>query len=469
MLFSSFSFLFVFFPIVVILYYVFRFNKNAKNFVLLVASLLFYAWGEPRYVLLMISMIIISYIFALLIQSYRKPRKKKSLKIYLLIAAIGINLLLLVYFKYFNFILENVNLIFSTNFEMGNVVLPIGISFYSFQIISYLIDVYRKKVKAQKNFLTYACYVSLFPQLIAGPIVRYKDVAKQMDTRVESLKNVAEGLRRFVIGLGKKIIISNNVAIVANDIFSMTNDEITTSIAWLGAISFSLQIYFDFSGYSDMAIGLGKIFGFKFLENFNYPYIATSITDFWRRWHMSLSSWFKDYVYIPLGGSKLGLKRQIINLAIVWALTGLWHGAAWNFVIWGLYFFIILVIEKVFLLKYLNKVKGLNNIYTAVMISIGWVIFNCNSIDQILVFVGSMVNIFNFEFNIFETLNALHLIPYFIIGLICSLPIVPYIKNKFKDNIWLEFVADIYSICIFVMCILFLVNNSYNPFIYFRF
>ena len=335
MIFSSITFLFYFLPITLGLYYLVP-NK-LKNIVLLLASLFFYAYGEPTYILIMLLSVLSTYIFGRLIDKFRKYSKL------FLILSICFSVGLLIYFKYTNFLISNINLWLKNKVDFINVVLPIGISFYTFQMISYTIDVYRKDVKVQKNIFKLALYVTLFPQLIAGPIVRYTTIEKELEERTHSFEKFAIGVRRFVIGLGKKVLIANVLGEL-NNIFLGSNEK-SVVFYWIYGISAMLQIYFDFSGYSDMAIGLGKMFGFEFLENFNYPYIATSITDFWRRWHISLSSWFKDYVYIPLGGNRKGLKRQIINIFVVWLLTGIWHGANWNFILWGVYFGIILLIE----------------------------------------------------------------------------------------------------------------------------
>ena len=333
MLFTSISFLYYFLPIVIIIYFILP--KKMRNFILFIASMVFYFYGEPKYIFLMLTEILIAYIGAILIDKY----KSKSL----LIITISIHIGLLCVFKYTDFIIDNINTVFNSSLPLLKIALPIGISFYTFQIISYLIDVYNGKVMVQKNLLKLATYISLFPQLIAGPIVRYETISEELDNRKTSIADFSYGVRRFIIGLSKKVLIANLLGELCNQFIS--TDEKTILFYWIFAISYMLQIYFDFSAYSDMAIGLGRMFGFHFLENFNYPYISKSITEFWRRWHMSLSSWFKDYVYIPLGGNRKGLKKQIRNIFIVWLLTGMWHGASWNFIIWGLLFSIILIIE----------------------------------------------------------------------------------------------------------------------------
>ena len=350
MVFSSLSFIFFFLPIFLLIYFISK--KELQNIVILLGSLFFYAWGEPKYVIVMIFSIIFNYLCGLLINRYRKHDK-----LFLILAIIG-NLLLLFVFKYLDFTIININRLFSSNINSLNLLLPIGISFYTFQAMSYVIDVYKKKVKVQKNIITMGTYVALFPQLIAGPIVRYKDIEKQLSNRTINLNKVSDGIRRFIIGLGKKVIIANNVAVIVDTIFDGNIQNTGALVLIIGTIAYALQIYFDFSGYSDMAIGLGKILGFDFLENFNYPYISKSITEFWRRWHISLSSWFRDYVYIPLGGNRVSKIKWIRNIFIVWFLTGLWHGASWNFILWGLYFAVILLLEKLVLSKYLDKLPS---------------------------------------------------------------------------------------------------------------
>ena len=377
MVFSSITFLFYFLPIVLIIYYLIP-NKY-KNIVLLISSFIFYFYGEPKNIYIMILSILATYIFGILIDKYKKTKYSKIF----LILSIFINIGLLIYFKYADFIIKNINLWLSNKIDLIHVILPIGISFYTFQLISYIVDVYRGEAKVQKNIIKLATYISLFPQLIAGPIVRYTTIENQLENREYNMKNFSIGVRRFIIGLGKKVMIANVMGNLIN-IF-LVSDEKSVLFYWLYAIALMIQIYFDFSGYSDMAIGLGKMLGFDFPENFNYPYIATSITDFWRRWHISLSSWFRDYIYIPLGGNRVSKLKWIRNIIIVWMLTGLWHGAEWNFVIWGLYFGVLLIIEKVFLLKWLQKIpKVISRIYTLFIVMISFIIFNGEGISTIL-------------------------------------------------------------------------------------
>ena len=382
MLFSSIPFLYYFLPCVLILYFVVP--KCLKNTVLLLSSLVFYAWGEPKYVLLMVVSITLGYVFGLLIEVWRGTKLSKLFLILSIVTSIG----LLGYFKYADFFIANFNAVTGLSVPLLKIALPIGISFYTFQILSYTVDVYRGEVKAQRNYISLAAYVALFPQLIAGPIVRYSDIAAQLESRTHSFSNVALGTRRFILGLAKKVLIANALGELC-DIFKESNDK-SVLFFWLYAIAFTLHIYFDFSGYSDMAIGLGKIFGFDFLENFDYPYISGSITEFWRRWHMSLGSWFRDYVYIPLGGNRVSKARWFLNIFIVWMLTGFWHGAAWNFIVWGLFFAVLLIIEKLWLLKPLKKSKVLSHIYVMFFVIISFVIFNAADMKEAVAYIGGM-------------------------------------------------------------------------------
>lgn len=465
MLFSSLVFLLLFLPLVLIVYFIFP-NRTYRNVILLIVSLVFYGWAEPRLILLMMSMLLINYTMALILDRF-EGKKRSALFLVTLILDLGT----LFYFKYFNFTLSNINRLFGTNF-VSNVVLPIGISFYLFQVLSYVIDVYWKKVKVQKSFLLLSTYIALFPQLVAGPIVRYETIEEQLLQREESWDHFYEGVKRFLVGLGKKVIISNNVAIVSNLVFVETPvGNLNFTLAWIGAIAYTLQIYFDFGGYSDMAIGLGKMFGFDFLENFNYPYIANSITDFWRRWHISLSTWFRDYIYIPLGGNRKGLKRQLINILVVWALTGLWHGAAWNFVLWGLYFAVILIIEKTFLLKLFNKMPSfIRHLYSLLLIVFGWVIFNSSSLSQVVVMVKTMLLPKGMmSLAEIKNLRILYLWPYFAIGLIASTPVLSLLQRRLEKSKLGNLIVHGVLLLVLFWCIVLLMNNSYNPFIYYRF
>ena len=465
MLFSSISFLYYFLPCVLIIY--FCTPKKFKNIILLLSSLLFYFYGEPVYILVMIGSIISGYIHGLLIDKYKKYKKV------FLITSITISLGLLILFKYSNFIIDNINSIFNAKFALLNLALPIGISFYTFQILSYVIDVYNEKVAVQKSIIKLATYVSLFPQLIAGPIVRYSDIEKELSKRTHSFENMALGIRRFVIGLAKKILIANQLGEISN-IFLQT-DENSVIFYWMYGIAFCLQIYFDFSAYSDMAIGLGKMFGFHFLENFNYPYISKSITEFWRRWHISLSTWFRDYVYIPLGGNRVGKLKLLRNIFVVWCLTGIWHGANWTFIIWGLMFGILLIIEKIFLLKALDKIpKIFRHIYVLFVVMISFIIFNATDIRQAIYQIKGLFGV-NGE-TIINSYTLYYLKSYlviFIIAIIGSTPllknIIEKLKQKSKINKIINLFEPIAIMALLLISTAYLVDNSYNPFLYFRF
>ena len=464
MVFSSITFIYYFLPIVLLFY--FLTPTKYKNLVLLISSLVFYFYGEPVFIWVLLLSCIINYVSALLISKYRKKSKT------ILILTVIIDLGLLMYFKYTNFFIDNINTLLNLNINTLKVIMPIGISFFTFQTLSYVIDVYTNKVKANKNFITFSSYVSLFPQLIAGPIVRYSDVEKELKKREHSYDMFAHGIRRFTIGLGKKVLIANIMGEMVDVLTNINNPTVLSYI--LIAIGFTLQIYFDFSGYSDMAIGLGKMFGFNFLENFNYPFIANSITDFWRRWHISLSSFLRDYVYIPLGGNRLGALKQIRNIFVVWFLTGFWHGAAWNFIIWGIYFGIILIIEKNYLLEFLKKHKIFSHIYTMILVIISFVIFNANSFTEVLDFMKNMFGLNKLSFMNNETLYYLKsYLLMILISIIASTPLLKNICIKLKENNKTSKVMDILEI-IFVFTILilvtsFLIDSSFNPFLYFRF
>ena len=466
MVFSSSVFLIVFLPITLLAYFIVpaRFVK-ARNSVLLAASLVFYGWGEPKYILIMIFSIVFNYVCGL-------AAGKNRSKAVLILCVVG-NLALLGYFKYTDFVLETVNRLAEAGLALPGIALPIGISFYTFQTMSYVIDVYRGKVEAQRDIITFGTYVTLFPQLIAGPIVRYSDVAVMLVGRKTNLEQIAEGVRRFITGFGKKVLLANQIYVVWMELSAMEN--LSVSAAWLGAVAFTFQIYFDFSGYSDMAIGLGKIFGFDYLENFNYPYISRSITEFWRRWHMSLSSWFKEYVYIPLGGNRKGLSRQLINISIVWILTGLWHGASWNFVMWGVYYGIILIIEKLGLLKVLKKCPAVvGHIYSLILIVIGWVIFAVDDMGKVAAYLGMMLGssqIFIDDAFVYFFESRIWLLIACVIGstplpkIVCSI-----IAEKLEDReVLLGTIETVLFMGIFALSMAFLVSGSYNPFLYFRF
>ena len=389
MVFSSILFIFRFLPIAMGIY--FLTPKKLKNLSLLILSLIFYSWGEPRYFLLMIASIFVDYFISINIE---KNNKNKKIKILLLAISIIFNVGILFFFKYINFFIENINSIFNMSLNNVKITLPLGISFYTFQTMSYTIDVFLGKVKAEKNIINFGAFVCLFPQLIAGPIVKYIDISKELKNRDINLDEIQEGIRLFILGLGSKVLIANNIGSLWNEVETMGFNNISTILAWMGIIAFSLQIYFDFNGYSLMAIGLGKILGFNFPNNFNYPYESRSITEFWRRWHITLGQWFKQYVYIPLGGNRLGRARTYFNLFIVWFLTGFWHGASYNFILWGLYFFILICMEKNGLLNLLNKHKLISHIYTIFFILVGWVLFAVIDLNQIINFFKKMF-IFN--------------------------------------------------------------------------
>ena len=461
MIFSSITFLFYFLPILLAIYYIVP--HKLKNIILLIASLGFYAYGEPKYVIVIIISIFATYIFGILMGKYEKHKK------IFLTLSICVSIGLLIYFKYTNFIIQNINLWLSNKIDFIYVVLPIGISFYTFRLISYIIDVYRGEAKVQKNILKLAMYISLFPQLIAGPIVRYTTIEEQIEKREYSFEKFANGVRRFIIGLGKKVLIANVLGEL-NSAFLGSNDA-TVLFYWLYAISGMLQIYFDFSGYSDMAIGLGKMFGFDFLENFNYPYVATSITDFWRRWHISLSSWFRDYIYIPLGGNRVSKIKWLRNIMVVWLLTGLWHGAAWNFIIWGLYFGILLIVEKIFLSKYLEKLpKVLKHIYTLIIVMISFVIFNGESTAQIMQNIGGLVGINSSA--VFSLESLYHLKSYLVVLLVAFVGATPILKNfanKEKIHKVMNCLEPIFLLLILTICTSYIIDGSFNPFLYFRF
>lgn len=459
MLFSSLSFLLGFLPVSLILYFISK-NRLYRNIILFVLSVSFYAWGEPKTLWLIIIVILFNYFIGIKIE-------EKNNKSYLLIGII-FNASLLFFFKYFNFFLVD---LLQIRQEYLNIILPLGISFYTFKNISYLADIYNKKTKAEKNLLNFSNFVLMFPQFIAGPIVRYETIKNELVDRNENLQSFSNGLRRFIIGLGKKIIIANNLAIISDKIFyEVSLNELTTLLAWVGAISYTLQIYYDFSGYSDLAIGIAKMFGFNFEENFNYPYIAKTVQEFWRRWHISLSFWFRDYIYIPLGGSRVSTIRWIFNLFVVWALTGLWHGASFTFILWGLYFGIILLIEKFILKKLLKDIPIVHQILTILIFIIGWIIFNSNSIAQVLAFIKNMFIINgSFSLNALNNLGILYLWPYILIGLIGCTPIIANLLNKLNKKPVTGLMVDAYLFSILIISLILMVNSSYVTFIYFKF
>ena len=466
MLFSSISFIYVFLPAVCFLYLITR--KELHNPILLIASIIFYAWGEPRYLAIMLVTIMVNYLGALMIEKY--PLKKK-LTLTLTIAA---NLGFLIYFKYFNFILGNINALLHTNIDFIKVVMPIGISFYTFQAMSYLIDVYRGECKAQKDIYKMALYICLFPQLIAGPIVKYHDVAEQIDSREVNFEKVDIGVKRFIIGLAKKMLLANTMGAIADKIFVQAPDTFTPLVAWIGSFAYSLQLFYDFSGYSDMAIGLGLIFGFRFMENFNYPYISKSITEFWRRWHISLSTWFRQYVYIPLGGNKISPNRTYINLAVVFFLTGLWHGASWNFIFWGLWNGFFIILEKMTgWHKETDKpfINFLKHIYTIFIFVLGWVMFRADNMHYAAIYLKNMFGLVKvhdiaYAINYYgDTVEVLT----FIIALICATPVFSKILEIKQERKILRSIVNIWLIILFILSTAAIAASTYNPFIYFRF
>ena len=467
MLFSSIPFLYVFLPIVLLIYYCPP--KPLKNSVLLVASLIFYAWGEPRLVVIMLLSIALGYVFGLLIHHFRE---NKILSKVLMILSVAISLSFLVYYKYADFFIENFNSVTGLSVKLLGIALPIGISFYTFQLLSYTVDVWRGTVAVQKNPITLAAYIALFPQLIAGPIVRYSDVAAELEERKHTFENLSYGIRRFVIGLSKKVLIANTLGELCSA-FKASDDK-SVAFFWLYAVSYCLHIYFDFSGYSDMAIGLGKMFGFTFLENFNYPYISKSITEFWRRWHMSLSYWFRDYVYIPLGGNRKGKYRQIFNIFVVWFLTGFWHGAEWNFIMWGVYFGILLLVEKFFLSNLLEKIKGFAHLYLLFFIIISFMIFDASSAVEAVRNVGGLFGAGGIPFMSESFLYYLRSYAVvLVIGMIAATPLFKTMLIRLSDNKKIRYVINLIEIPVTILLLLtvtgYLVDGSFNPFLYFRF
>ncbi len=472
MVFSSATFLFLFLPLTLILYH-FRLFKNKdketvkKNVILLIMSLIFYAWGEPVYIVLMLLSIVYNYNAAIDIDSYIGSPKKKKL---VFAGAVIFNIFILGFFKYYGFAVEGLNGLFSLNLPVRDIPLPVGISFYTFQVLSYIIDVYRGDVKAQKSIIPFATYISMFPQLIAGPIVQYYDVEKQLTDREVTAEKFAAGIMFFIKGLGKKVIFANTVGAVYTEILGMETASLSVVTSWIGIICYTLQIYFDFSGYSDMAVGLGKMLGFDFIQNFNFPYKATSITDFWRRWHISLSSWFRDYVYIPLGGNRKGTVRTVFNILAVWSLTGLWHGAAWNFIAWGAFYGVLLIAEKYVFARVLEKLPVfIRYIMTMVTVMIGWVFFSSENFTSAVTYIKSMFGAYG---NSIMDSTADHLLSENLFSIIlmtlCATGVfaaLPRVKN-FRFNIALMSVG---YMAVFIMCIIYLISETYNPFLYFRF
>lgn len=468
MVFSSMTFLFAFLPVVMLLYYAAPFKL--KNLILAVSGVIFYAWGEPIYVLLMLFTIVVDYGAGLLIRKYDNSPK---LRLTILLISVVLNIGVFVVFKYSSFIVQNVNGLLGTDLLDPKLPLPIGISFYTFQAMSYTIDLYRREIKVQKSIVAFTAYVTMFPQLIAGPIVRYSDVEREMEDRTVNLSKTSDGIGIFLRGMGKKVLLANNIGAVWTLVKAMDYDTLPVMTAWVGILAFTFQIFYDFSGYSDMAIGLGKMLGFSFPPNFNYPYESKSITEFWRRWHMTLGSWFRSYVYIPLGGNRGGQFKTLRNLLIVWCLTGLWHGASWNFLFWGLYFGLLIIIEKVFLLKWLQKLPSvLQWLYAFLLVVFGWVLFEMNSVDKILSFFGAMFGVNGaglFDGQSFYLL--LQNLVVFIISVLCATTLPVRIAEAIhKRSSRFYFTGKlVFEILVFGVCIIYLATSSYNPFLYFNF
>ena len=460
MVFSSIVFLFMFLPAVMVIYRIVP--EKLRNGLLLAASLIFYAWGEPIYVLLMIFSIVFNYAMGLQLE-------KNKGRTAVLVICIIINIGMLCFFKYTDFAIENINRLFGAGIQAMELTLPIGISFYTFQVLSYIIDVYRGTVKTQHSIVDFGMYITFFPQLIAGPIVRYEDIQAQLKNRGINESMAADGIVRFTAGLGKKVLIANQCGLLWDEIYSY-GGNIPTAMAWLGAVAFTLQIYYDFSGYSDMAIGLGKIFGFSFPENFRYPYESTSITEFWRRWHMTLGTWFREYLYIPLGGNRKGTGRQIGNLLIVWFLTGLWHGAGWNFIIWGLYYFTIIMAEKLFMGVLIEKLpKAMKHLYALLLIIVGWVIFACDDTGVLVQYLKSMAGLGAGESPM--TMYYLHTYgPLLAAGAFGSLHFLKSAASKLPEaRKYLGVLKYVFAVAMLVLSVTFIIGDSYNPFLYFRF
>lgn len=474
MIFSDSIFLFIFFPVVLVIYFLLRKRIFVKNIFLFLVSLFFYGWGNPQFVMVMIYSILLNYIAGLAVHTLQG--RKFPQKIVMCIVVV-MNLAVLFHYKYQNFALNNLNSLFGTSFKLMDIVLPIGISFFTFQAMSYVIDVYRGKVNVQKNPVYLGLYISFFPQLIAGPIVRYETIEKQICNRTEDIDKFSKGMCRFVVGLGKKVLLANNLAIAADFAFqNLPGGGYSSSVAsvWLGAIAYTLQIYFDFSGYSDMAIGLGQVFGFEFEENFNYPYISSSITDFWRRWHISLSTWFRDYVYIPLGGNRCTKSRQIYNLVVVWLLTGIWHGANWTYISWGLFYFFLLVAEKLWIKPEQFKkasVKSAYAVFTLVAVVFAWVLFRSQNIGDAMSYWGKMVGI---GVSGFYDGTTVMLVKEFGIFFLCAIAACIPLKTMIKiKNAVMQKVLSCVAVAAYVVILListiYIINGTYNPFIYFNF
>ena len=467
MVFSSLTFLYLFLPLAVLPYFLVK-NRTWRNGLLLVLSLFFYAWGEPKYVVMMLAATVVAYAGGLAIETLRGRPKARKVAFVLTVCLVTANLLV---FKYANFLWDTMNSIVSTGVTLPTIALPIGISFYTFQILSYVIDLYWGKVHVQRNFFYLLLYVSFFPQLIAGPIVRYSTIEDEILHRKETWDDVEAGLKRFLLGLAKKVLIANNVAALADMIYQGNQSIYGTALYWLASVAYTMQIYFDFSGYSDMAIVLGRLFGFRFLENFNYPYESRTVTEFWRRWHISLSTWFREYVYIPLGGNRKGLGRQLLNIAIVWFLTGLWHGASWNFVLWGVYYAVLLLLEKTFLLQWLDRVPAVvGHIYTCLCFIMGWVLFAITDFTQLGAYLGHMFSGTLFDGTAAYLLRSFWLV--LVLAVIGCTSLPKRLWSRWEGGMApaaSDALRTAWMVLVLLVSVAFLVGDSYNPFLYFRF
>lgn len=464
MQFNSMSFIFAFLPLTIALYFLSK-STTYRNVVLLLASIVFYAWGDLGNLALMLVVTLVNYLLVMAMSKCEDKQRKSFL-----LTVVLLNVIMLGFYKYTNFSIENLNYVFRSEIKFIGLALPLGISFFTFRIISYAVDVYQNKIPVETSLLRMSLYTLMFPMIISGPIVRYETIANEMKSRRVKLDDLTIGVQRFIIGLGKKVLIANQVAYIASEVFKITDfSKLTSTHVFIGVLSYTLQVYFDFSGYSDMAIGVARIFGFNFLENFNYPYIAKSATEFWRRWHISLSTWFRDYIYIPLGGNRVPFYRWVLNIAIVWMVTGLWHGAAWSFVFWGIYFGVILIIEKLFLSKWLIRLPVLNHIYTLIVVMISWIIFNSSSLTQILVFIKRIIVVRELSFDVLISLNFGTYWPYYILGIVFSTPIVKWLEQKFQSSAVFTLIKNTTIILIFVLSLIYMIDGSYNPFIYFKF
>ncbi|MBS5938000.1 MBOAT family protein [Clostridium sp.] len=465
MVFSSTIFIFIFLPFILLLYYIA--GKKIKNYILLIASLIFYAWGGVAYLKILIASIILNYSFGILVDKYSN---REILKKAILTLGVILNLSILFYYKYYDFFIENANVLFGTNLSLKHIVLPIGISFFTFQGMSYIIDIYRGDGKVNKNPFSVALYISLFPQLVAGPIIKYKTIDKEIRSRQESIEQFSYGINRFVLGLSKKVIIADILGAMADNIFSLYEKGIDTPTAWIGAICYTFQIYYDFSGYSDMAIGLGHMFGFRFMENFNYPYISKSITEFWRRWHISLSTWFKEYLYIPLGGNRKG--NVYVNLFIVFLVTGIWHGASWTFILWGIWHGIFIVFERLIKNKswYINIPSIIKYLVTMFIVIIGWVLFRADDLSQAFGYLEVMFGV-NSNANLYEFTYFINkkLVLWIVVAALGSLPFISNKLRKYNGNKSFEIISTVGILILFILSIVFIINSTYSPFIYFQF